>query len=106
MMEHSSRDGSPTGHVGWLPSKRSEDNAHALGDVAEAGMTATAGVVGARFRLASLWLAQTARVLADNCLRMVVVLQVAGAGSRASEAAWHKTNVFFILPFLLLAPVN
>jgi 1-acyl-sn-glycerol-3-phosphate acyltransferase len=63
-------------------------------------------VLGARFRLAALWLSQTARVLADNCLRMVVVLLVAGAGQRESESAWHKTNVFFILPFLLLAPVN
>jgi len=63
-------------------------------------------ITSARLQLLSLWLSQTARVLADNCLRMVVVLLVAGAGQRESDAAWHKTNVFFILPFLLLAPVN
>src|SRR5271166_5818714 len=63
-------------------------------------------VLDARFRLAALWLSQTARVLADNCLRMVVVLLVASAGQPQSDGAWHKTNVFFILPFLLLAPVN
>src|SRR5262249_11875208 len=32
--------------------------------------------------------------------------EVARAGAHESEAAWHKTNVFFILPFLLLAPLN
>ena len=57
--------------------------------------------LGARLRLSSLWLSQTTRVLADNCLRMVVVLAVARAGQSECEAAWHKANVFFILPFLM-----
>jgi 1-acyl-sn-glycerol-3-phosphate acyltransferase len=64
------------------------------------------GVASARLRLASLWFAQVARVLADNCLRMVVVLHIASAGPDGSQAAWHQTSVFFILPFLLLAPIN
>ena len=60
----------------------------------------------ARRRLACLWLSQTARALADNCLRMFVVLEVAGAGGRAGEAAWYQVTPFFILPFILLAPLN
>jgi 1-acyl-sn-glycerol-3-phosphate acyltransferase len=60
----------------------------------------------ARLRLACLWLSQTARVLADNCVRMLVVLYVAHAGGRDAQAAWYLVTPFFILPFLLLAPLT
>lgn len=60
----------------------------------------------ARVRFVSLWLSQTARALADNCLRMFVVLEVALASERTSEAAWYQVTPFFILPFIVLAPVN
>jgi len=60
----------------------------------------------ARLRLASLWLSQTARAVADNCLLMFVVLLVAGGGERASAASWYQVRAFFILPFLLFAPIN
>jgi len=60
----------------------------------------------ARLRLASLWLSQVARVLADNCLRMFVVLEVAQVGQRESQSAWYQVTPFFILPFILFAPIN
>jgi len=63
-------------------------------------------VLSVRGRLACLWLSQVARVLADNCLRMFVVLEVARAGQQQHAAAWHQVTPFFILPFVLLAPVN
>ena len=62
---------------------------------------------GARIRLASLWLSQAARVLADNCLRLFVVLQVAKATQGPPDAAaFHLVTAFFIAPFILLAPLN
>ena len=60
----------------------------------------------ARCRLAALWLSQTARVLADNALRMFVVLEVARFGAGAEDSAWHAVNIFYYLPFILLAPIN
>src|SRR5262249_8318302 len=63
-------------------------------------------VRNARMRLACLWLSQTARALADNCLRMFVVLEVARIWQKASDAAWSQVTPFFLLPFILLAPVN
>jgi 1-acyl-sn-glycerol-3-phosphate acyltransferase len=60
----------------------------------------------ARFRLASLWLSQVARVLADNCLRIFVVLEIAKAGLKEQDAAWHQVTPFYYLPFILFAPVN
>ncbi len=63
-------------------------------------------VGGARLRLAYLWLSQTARTLADNCLRMLVILQVARGSSLDAQAAWYQVTPFYILPFLLLAPLN
>jgi 1-acyl-sn-glycerol-3-phosphate acyltransferase len=59
-----------------------------------------------RGRLACLWLSQVARILADNCLRMFVVVEVARAGQQQHDAAWHQVTPFFILPFVLLAPLN
>jgi 1-acyl-sn-glycerol-3-phosphate acyltransferase len=37
---------------------------------------------------------------------MVVVLQVAQFGNWAQESAWHQVNIFYYLPFVLLAPIN
>lgn len=54
----------------------------------------------------SLWVSQTARALADNCLRMFVVLHLGSFGSQAMDAAWHQVTPFFIGPFILLAPFN
>lgn len=61
---------------------------------------------GARIRLACLWISQTARALADNCLRLFVVLQVAQVGQQEREAAWYQVNPFFFLPFIVLAPLT
>lgn len=60
----------------------------------------------ARYRLACLWVSQVARVVADNCLRMFVVLLVAHAGLHTDQEAWHRVTAFFVLPFILLAPIN
>ncbi|HZY86674.1 MAG TPA: MFS transporter [Gemmataceae bacterium] len=60
----------------------------------------------ARLRLASLWVSQAARVLADWCLRWVAFLEWAGPGRQASGPAWHAATAVFIAPFLLLAPLN
>ena len=59
----------------------------------------------ARLRLASLWVSQTARVLADWCLRVGAVL-VAARGGATVQSAWHLATVVFISPFILLAPFN
>jgi 1-acyl-sn-glycerol-3-phosphate acyltransferase len=61
-------------------------------------------VIGARWRLASLWLSQVGRTLADNCLRVFVVLELAEAGAAAS--AWHLVTALMLLPAVLLAPIN
>src|SRR5436190_5746100 len=64
-------------------------------------------VLLARCRLAALWVSQTARVLADNCLRMIVALEViAGIDLVSYAAAWHLLNVFAWLPFVLFASIN
>ena len=60
----------------------------------------------ARVSFVFLWLSQVSRVLADNCLRGFIVLQAAREGLKEGEAAWHQVTVFFILPFILLAPIN
>jgi 1-acyl-sn-glycerol-3-phosphate acyltransferase/predicted Zn-dependent protease with MMP-like domain len=60
----------------------------------------------ARLRLASLWVSQTARAIADNALRMFVVLLIAGNGGRLSEGAWYQVTPFYLLPFIFFAPIN
>lgn len=60
----------------------------------------------ARLRLACLWISQVARVVADHCLRIFVFLLVAQAGQQASDAAWYQVTPFFVLPFIVLAPIN
>ena len=62
-------------------------------------------MLAARFRLLALWCSQVCRNLADNCLRMFVVLLVAQAGALATAASWHRVTLFYLLPFILLAPV-
>src|SRR5439155_12441551 len=60
-------------------------------------------VLNARLRLACLWLSQTARVMADNCLRIFVLLTLA----RTEEAAaWHLVTAVLMLPAVVLSPVN
>ena len=63
-------------------------------------------MVAARLRLASLWLSQVARVTADHCLRVFVVLRAADAGAGQRESAWHLAIALYALPAVLLAPVN
>jgi len=63
-------------------------------------------VVNARFRLASLWVSQTARVLADNCLRIFVYLDLARTGAAAALSGWHLVTVLLMLPAVVLAPIN
>ncbi len=63
-------------------------------------------MLAARLRLTSLWLSQVARVTADHCLRVFVVLQAAEAGAGRRESAWHLAIALYALPAVLLAPVN
>jgi 1-acyl-sn-glycerol-3-phosphate acyltransferase len=62
-------------------------------------------VLSARLRLASLWVSQVARVLADWCLRVLAFLSWTGPASRSGDA-WHVATAVFIAPFILLAPLN
>jgi 1-acyl-sn-glycerol-3-phosphate acyltransferase len=57
-------------------------------------------------RLVLLWLSQAARVMADGCLRLVAMLEATGAGERGRLSAFQLSMVLFILPFVLLAPLN
>ena len=54
-----------------------------------------------RLRLASLWVSQTARVLADWCLRMSAVAALLGE-RRAS--GWHLATAAAITPFIASIP--
>jgi 1-acyl-sn-glycerol-3-phosphate acyltransferase len=63
-------------------------------------------VWSARIRLASLWLSQAARVMADNCLRLFVVLELAAGGTELREGAWHLVTAVLMVPAVFLAPVN
>jgi 1-acyl-sn-glycerol-3-phosphate acyltransferase len=63
-------------------------------------------VLTPRWRLVLLWISQTARALADWCLRMFVVLRLAAAGQAESDTAWHVATAVFIAPFILFAPFN
>lgn len=62
-------------------------------------------MVGARIRLASLWLSQVARVLADWCLRVTAFLAWYHAAG-TDGYAWHVATAVFIAPFVLLSPLN
>lgn len=59
-----------------------------------------------RWRFAALWIASSARAAADAGLRLFVVL-LATAGTPAErESAWHLVMAMFMLPCVLMAPVN
>src|SRR5947209_11838026 len=60
----------------------------------------------ARGRLACLWLSQVARILADNCLRVFIVLEVARASMEWRDAAWHLASALLAAPAIVLAPLN
>ncbi len=60
-------------------------------------------MIGARVRLALLWLSQVARVVADWCLRLTTVLALKAAGD---DSAWYLATAAFIAPFVILAPLN
>src|ERR1700722_18471121 len=59
-----------------------------------------------RWRLASLWLSQVARNLADNWLRVFVVLELARAWSDRADQAWQVITLLWTLPAVVLAPFN
>jgi 1-acyl-sn-glycerol-3-phosphate acyltransferase len=63
-------------------------------------------VLIARLRLASLWISQVARVLADWCLRVVALLGWANSAGSGNQTAWHVGTAVFITPFIVLAPLN
>ncbi len=62
--------------------------------------------VGARWKLVSLWISQTARVTADNALRFFVCLDYASQGDAQKNSAWYLVNAIFTMPAVLLAPFN
>ncbi len=57
-------------------------------------------------RLACLGVSQSARSLADWCLRLFVVLEIARLGPRQRDFAPHLVTAVYIAPFILLAPTN
>jgi 1-acyl-sn-glycerol-3-phosphate acyltransferase len=59
-----------------------------------------------RGRLASLWLSQVARIVADNALRIFVLLRIAEIGPAERDYAWHLCAVLLMLPAVFLAPFN
>lgn len=63
-------------------------------------------VLGARIRLAALWWSQVARIVADNCLRAFVVLELVQSDPGRRESAWHLVAALFVLPSVFLAPFN
>lgn len=63
-------------------------------------------VLSARLQLAALWLAQTARIVADWTLRLLVIRKLVGADETAIRDAWHQATAVYIAPFILLAPFN
>lgn len=56
----------------------------------------------ARLGLASLWLSQVTRVLADWGLRIAAFLHLRDLGE--TETAWYLVTAAYVLPFVLLAP--
>jgi hypothetical protein len=62
-------------------------------------------VLNVRVRLASLWVSQVARVLADWCLRIVALLAWSGAAHENGLLAGNTATAVYIAPFILLAPL-
>ena len=63
-------------------------------------------MMSCRARLVSLWLSQVARVIADNALRIFVLLRVAETGASERDYAWHLMAALLMLPAVLFAPFN
>lgn len=63
-------------------------------------------MLGARLRLAALWLSQVARIMADNCLRIFVVFELGAKSQADRESAWYLVASLFVIPSVFLAPVN
>jgi 1-acyl-sn-glycerol-3-phosphate acyltransferase len=59
-----------------------------------------------RLRLFFLWLSQVSRTLADNCLRIFVVLELARTGEAGRDPAWHQVTFILMVPAVVLAPCN
>ena len=59
-----------------------------------------------RWRLTCLWLSQVSRVLADNWLRLFVVLELARQWHNRADQAWHLVVLLWTLPMVVLAPFN
>lgn len=60
----------------------------------------------ARCALLLLWISQVARITADNCLRIFVVLQLASVGEAERATAWHLVAALFVFPSIFFAPLN
>lgn len=59
-----------------------------------------------RWKLVSLWISQTARVMADNALRLFVCFEYAKLGQAEENSAWYLVTGIFSVPAVLLAPFN
>src|SRR5437867_1134356 len=44
--------------------------------------------------------------MADNCLRVFVVLEMARGGTAQRESAWHLVSALLVLPAVFLSPLN
>ena len=60
----------------------------------------------ARWKVVSLWLSQTTRVMADNALRFFVCLDYANQGVAQKNSSWYLVNAIFTMPAVFLAPFN
>jgi 1-acyl-sn-glycerol-3-phosphate acyltransferase len=63
-------------------------------------------MLNSRLRLFSLWISQTARVTADNCLRVWLFFEVAKLGNAQRDSGWHLVTALLMAPAVLLAPFN
>src|SRR5262245_6247338 len=59
----------------------------------------------ARCRLGFFWISHSARVVADNVLRALVILAVLPRSAEGRDFGWELINVSYYLPFILLAPI-
>jgi 1-acyl-sn-glycerol-3-phosphate acyltransferase len=63
-------------------------------------------IIVCRARLASLWLSQVARIIADNALRIFVLVRMAEGSHGQRDSAWHLLAALLMLPAVVLAPCN
>lgn len=59
-----------------------------------------------RWRFVALWTASSTRSAADAGLRLFVVLLATAGTAAERESAWHLVMALFMLPCVLLAPLN